>query len=374
MPCLISEVIKLSFTKKIKKLRLDNKLSQEQFANRIGVSKKRIVQWELGQSYPEVQDYIAIGDAFHVDIDYLLNDGYGYTTNVRNRRRKKRKAKRRLKLLRLVLLTFFLFICYKGCTKIWLYYTNLNDNINIEKRNGNISYTEMHRQYIAQLSQMKGDSKKINYIIDNINEYPIEVLDLLVKNPETIDFVSDYLNRQNYDENIEVLADFKKGKIPLFLQWDKRWGYRQYGDNIIAINGCGPVCLSMVAVGLTGDTTLNPKVISDYSEKKGYFENEVGTSWLLMSEGAKRFGLRSSEIILDEAAITKELKNGRPIIASVGPGDFTTKGHFIVLKGMNSEGKVLIHDPNSMERSNKEWDLKLVMGQVRNLWSFSKAK
>lgn len=366
----------MGFTKKIKKLRLDNKLSRKQFANRIGVSKRRIVQWELGQSYPEVQDYIAIGDAFHVDIDYLLNDGYGYTANVGNRRRKKRKTKRRLKLLRLVLLAFFLFVFYKGCTKIWLYYTNLNDNINIEeeKRNGNISYTEMYRQYTRQISQIKGDSKKINYIIKNIKEYPTEILDLLIKNPETMDFVSNYLNRQDYEESIDISDDYKKGQIPLFLQWNKRWGYRQYGDNIIAINGCGPVCLSMVAVGLTGDTTLNPKVIADYSQKEGFYENEAGTSWLLMSKGAKRFGLKSSEIILDAGAITKELKNGRPIIASVGPGDFTTTGHFIVLRGITSDGKALIHDPNSIEISSKEWDLKLVMSQVRNLWSFSKAK
>ncbi|WIV11834.1 C39 family peptidase [Proteiniborus sp. MB09-C3] len=362
----------MNFARDLEKLRLENNLSQEQFANKIGVSKQKVIQWELGQSQPKMQDYIAIGDAFHVNVDYLLNSRNDYALTRQTRQRRKAKSRKK-PIIRLILLALLLLIVYVICSKIWLYFTNLNANKK-ESIENMVDYTEEQKIYVSQLSQMSEDVKKIDFIIDNINEYPTEILDLLIKNPETIDFISDYLNRQSYEGEIDISDDYEKGKIPLFLQWDKRWGYRQYGDNMIAINGCGPVCLSMVAVGLTGDTTLNPKVIADYSQKEGFYEDEAGTSWLLMSKGIKGFGLKSSEIILSEAAITKELKNGRPIIASVRAGDFTTIGHFIVLRGITSDGKLLIHDPNSIERSNKEWDLQVVMPQIRNLWSFSKAK
>ena len=57
----------------------------------------------------------------------------------------------------------------------------------------------------------------------------------------------------------ELIAELKKdaksvctvslpedGSVPLFLQWDERWGYRSYGGDFLAVTGCGPTALSMV--------------------------------------------------------------------------------------------------------------------------------
>ena len=52
------------------------------------------------------------------------------------------------------------------------------------------------------------------------------------------------------------------------------------------------------------------------------------------------------------------LENGEPVICSMRPGDFTTKGHFIVLVGME-DGKIRVHDPNSAQRSSQLWGLGL---------------
>ncbi len=66
------------------------------------------------------------------------------------------------------------------------------------------------------------------------------------------------------------------------------------------------------------------------------------------------------------------LKKGNPIICSMGPGDFTTAGHFIVLVGVE-EGKIKVNDPNSKERSSKLWDYETLEPQIKNLWVFEKA-
>lgn len=70
--------------------------------------------------------------------------------------------------------------------------------------------------------------------------------------------------------------------------------------------------------------------------------------------------------------VTRALKNGQPIICSVGPGDFTTSGHFIVLVGME-DGKIRVNDPNRHSTSSQLWDYDTLAGQINNLWAYSLA-
>jgi predicted double-glycine peptidase len=54
----------------------------------------------------------------------------------------------------------------------------------------------------------------------------------------------------------------------------------------------------------------------------------------------------------------------------MGPGDFTTTGHFIVLTGYDGQG-FIINDPNSEENSEKIWTYQQLKNQIKNLWAFS---
>lgn len=170
---------------------------------------------------------------------------------------------------------------------------------------------------------------------------------------------------------IDISGEVEKGKIPLFFQYDKRWGSRIYGDDLMKINGCGPTCLSMVVCGLSGTTDYDPFTVAEMAESYGYFVKGSGSAWSLMSEGAYMLGLTSEEVIFDKDHIRQELENGRPIICIMGPGDFTTDGHFIVLCSIDDEDNVKVHDPNSKKRSKKKWNLERLMPQVRNLWSYT---
>ena len=66
------------------------------------------------------------------------------------------------------------------------------------------------------------------------------------------------------------------------------------------------------------------------------------------------------------------LNQGGLLIASMGPGDFTDSGHFIVLYGCNDSG-FLVNDPNSRIRSSQTWSFSSLSGQTVSLWGFSKA-
>lgn len=202
-------------------------------------------------------------------------------------------------------------------------------------------------------------------------EYPQSLLDLLERNPETQEFVLDYPINKDIDFEIDLTNDLKKGTIPLLLQWDIRWGYEIYGSDFLAITGCGPTCLSMVRCGLSGEDEWNPLEVANMAEEYGFYVDEVGTSWELMTTGAIQLGLDVNSVIYDEAHIIAELEKGRPIICAMGPGDFTTSGHFIVLTGVDESGRIKICDPNSRINSEKSWKAEEIIPQIRNLWSYT---
>ena len=197
-----------------------------------------------------------------------------------------------------------------------------------------------------------------------------DTLRQLVKdNPETIDFVRDYQTKKDVPP-AENIGEVTAGVIPHLLQWDERWGYQIYGANMIAVNGCGPTVISMVASGLTGDNTITPYRVAKFAEQNGYYEGDAGTSWALMTEGAAQFGVYGEEMGLSEEAVFSSLENGNPIICSMSPGDFTTTGHFIVLVGIE-DGKIRVNDPNSVKRSEKLWDYETLYPQISNLWVYT---
>lgn len=172
------------------------------------------------------------------------------------------------------------------------------------------------------------------------------------------------------DNNIDISDELSSNSIPLFLQYDKRWGSLKYGNDTIEKEGCGPTCLAMVIVGLTKDESINPKAVADFSKDNGYYAGEDGTRWSLMTEGSSHYGVNGYEIPLDKEMIINELEAGNPIICSMGPGDFTNKGHFIVLKAYKN-GKFEVNDPNSIKRSKKLWKYEDISDQIRAIWAFS---
>ena len=210
---------------------------------------------------------------------------------------------------------------------------------------------------------------KVREIMANKDQYPEQLIELLKSNEETVDFVFDYLEKKDTTP-ADTVGEVVQGQIPLLLQWDKRWGYAFYADDMIAVNGCGPTAIAMVAAGLTGDNTVTPYKVAQFSAENGYYAGDSGTSWTLMTDGAQQFGIYGEEMGLSEGEVFSALENGHPIICSMRPGDFTTTGHFIVLTGIE-DGKIRINDPNSRVRSERLWDYSRLEYQINNLWVYT---
>jgi transcriptional regulator with XRE-family HTH domain len=61
---------------KIITLRKARGWSQEEFAEKLDVSRQAISRWENGTALPDVQNVLQISKLFDVTTDYLLNDDY----------------------------------------------------------------------------------------------------------------------------------------------------------------------------------------------------------------------------------------------------------------------------------------------------------
>lgn len=210
---------------------------------------------------------------------------------------------------------------------------------------------------------------KVWEIMANKDQYPEQLIELLKSNEETVDFVFDYPEKKDTTP-ADTVGEVVQGQIPLLLQWDERWGYAFYADDMIAVNGCGPTAIAMVAAGLTGDNTVTPYKVAQFSAENGYYAGDSGTSWTLMTDGAQQFGIYGEEMGLSEGEVFSALENGHPIICSMRPGDFTTTGHFIVLTGIE-DGKIRVNDPNSRVRSERLWDYSKLEYQINNLWVYT---
>lgn len=58
----------------LKTIRKENNLSQEQLAEKLGVSRQAVSKWESGQSYPEMDKVLLICKLFNYNIDELMNE------------------------------------------------------------------------------------------------------------------------------------------------------------------------------------------------------------------------------------------------------------------------------------------------------------
>lgn len=153
-------------------------------------------------------------------------------------------------------------------------------------------------------------------------------------------------------------------EVVYYNQLDERWANVMYGQSsTIGEAGCGPTSMSIVISTLTGEAH-DPIELSRWSVANGHRCEGNGSYHSLIPGAAEGYGL-SCEGDLTAQDIVDALSGGKLVVAIMSKGHFTTGGHFIVLRGVTAEGKILVADPASHRRSNQEWDLSLIINEAR---------
>lgn len=174
-------------------------------------------------------------------------------------------------------------------------------------------------------------------------------------------YEQDYL--EGSDQSYEGVVFTDGGmEVMYYNQLDERWANVMYGtSSTIGEAGCGPTSMSIVISTLTGETH-DPIELSNWSVANGYRCEGNGSYHSLIPAAAEAYGL-TIEKNLDTQGIVDALSSGKLVVVIMSKGHFTNGGHFIVLRGVSSEGKILVADPASYRRSEQEWDLSIIMDE-----------
>lgn len=168
--------------------------------------------------------------------------------------------------------------------------------------------------------------------------------------------------------------------IPYYSQGSGApWAGDAFGGGNIASSGCSITSLAMVISYLNGGTdkdgwTFPSDVVSMIQQRTGnynhFYVGDSGQSWSIMPAVAGYYDIKCESI--GSSSIVASLASGRPVIMSCKPGEFTKKGHFIVLSGITEDGYIVVNDPAHPDKSYKKYPASFIAGQGKAWWSFSR--
>ena len=240
-----------------------------------------------------------------------------------------------------------------------------------------------------------------SYTIDDetgevYNKSPDEIMNELGFDEEQKNWATlmyDTLNYQYLDPNSEfadvdglpsyegvMLGESGETQVTYYNQLDSRWSNEMYGrSSTIGAAGCGPTALAICVSTLTG-RDVDPPAVCAWSVRNGHRCEGNGSYHSLIPEGAKHYGLKVEKLGRSSAReLEQHLSSGKLVIAIMAKGHFTSNGHFIVLRGITEDGKVLVADPASYKRSGQEWSMSIILNEARGdaaaggpFWSLSK--
>ena len=296
-------------------------------------------------------------------MDMTQNKCCRHGTNLRRRRRRRRKIRHSV-----------IFLCSSIAVIVFVAVESRmitsgdggTNRYDVEAGNNTYDNAVIENSKISGKNKIQNNQSMLDDIM-NSTQYPKQLKDLALKNEEALEFVYDYPAEHVKEHTIDLTEEASMDSVPLFVQWDKRWGYEKYSGNFFAASGCGPTTLSMVVVYLTHNREASPIAVAKYSKEAGYSVDGSGSSWTLISEGCRHYGVKAKTVALDESRMKAELDEGHPIVVNVGPGDFTDTGHFMVITGYDDEG-FSINDPNSIEKWQKVVIQKYIISD-RAVWS-----
>lgn len=124
----------------------------------------------------------------------------------------------------------------------------------------------------------------------------------------------------------------------------------------VASSGCGATCLSMVIEYLTGNSAQTPQTLFEDAWQRGDYYG-YGLSHDALDRLAQANGVTGKWIGKDAEALRRALNEGYPVIAHMGPGQFAEEGHYILLRGLTDDGRVVMNDPNSETNTRSTFDL-----------------
>lgn len=192
----------MKFSEKIMKLRRQKGLSQEEFANKLNVSRQAIYKWETEQSVPDIKNVQEISKIFNVSIEYLLNDDLNEDVPQEKHSSKKSKKfiiKSIFKFLIILLIIYLIVAVIKFCLVNLIAYRYSRNANNLSNNSMVIRGEEIIYDNIKHVSKLSSSA----------NEYSINGKTLFFYNSIESNTEASSIRYTDYDNKLQFYLESK---------------------------------------------------------------------------------------------------------------------------------------------------------------------
>lgn len=165
--------------------------------------------------------------------------------------------------------------------------------------------------------------------------------------------------------------------IPKIYQTDPRYAsYRfpVHTGSTMSGNGCGIVSTTMVLRYLTGKN-IQVETVATWADRNGHF-NGTGSNGSLFYSAAEKWNVGKVKYSKSITEVKQALLDGRPVILFCKRGSsalFTNNKHFVVLTGIDANGKIHVNNPNKGKKEGAFTPAQIEDARV-NYYIFDKKK
>ena len=127
----------------------------------------------------------------------------------------------------------------------------------------------------------------------------------------------------------------------------------------------GAALIALCVEGELRSSEALARQMAAWASGQGYCAPGSGSYLTIVEGAAAAYGLEVQDGEIPTAQeLCQSLASGHIYVALMTRGHFTNSGHFILLRGVTLEGKVLVADPNSRERSLAAWDPQMILDEL----------
>lgn len=172
----------------------------------------------------------------------------------------------------------------------------------------------------------------------------------------------EFVSRLTGEEQSEAQYFLSEG----FVFYRQNWSVLKdlpYGDDNFGQCGCGPTCVAEIVSTLAG-VRVNPEEMRVWSMEHNCYIANAGTTDYFMLYVPELYGVRATHVSAgNKDMVVQALREGKLILVTMGPGDFTLGAHYMLYRGVTEDGKILISDSYSYKNSVLEWDWDVLNAQ-----------
>lgn len=200
--------------KKIVKIRKDNNLTQEDFAEKYNVTRQTISSWENSKSYPDLDTLVKISDDFDISLDVLLKEDKKVIENITKSQKDNKKYKIILIVIGIIVGIFAIInlVWFVGVKSRYIELTKSFDNSKNELGNY-VKETDGYRYIVKDTGYLSNSG----FLSVSIAKDIIEI----------------------DDDGNEIASDFIKVTLFIWPEWFSGYTYGidiDYGDYFYQIN------------------------------------------------------------------------------------------------------------------------------------------